>query len=222
MNRVAIIAALPGELAPLVRGWRRDRIAGVPRWRREEGARQWTATCAGAGADAASRAYAAAAAEGPPQRVISIGWAGALTSARQAGAAYPVATVVDGVTGERFAAAAEGCILVTTDRVAGPEEKRRLAGTGADLVDMEAAAVARLARRDGAAFACVKGVSDALGDALPDFNAFIGADGRFHLGRFVRFAAVRPALWPGLVRLGRQSRRAAEALRVSVLALPPA
>jgi adenosylhomocysteine nucleosidase len=220
MTRVAVIAALPGELAPLVRGWRRDRVAGVPRWRRAADGLEWVAACAGTGAGAAARAYAAAAAGGPPQRVISVGWAGALTAAQPAGAACAVGTVIDAATGERFAAATPGCILATTDRVAGADEKRRLAATGADLVDMEAAAVARLARRDGASFVCIKGISDAWDDPLPDFNPFIGPDGHFHVARLVAHAALRPGWWPGLVRLGRQSRRAAESIRRAVLALP--
>jgi hypothetical protein len=62
-------------------------------------------------------------------------------------------------------------------------------------------------------------VSDGLDDDLPDFNRFIASDGQFQLARFVVFAAVRPRLWPALVRMGRLSRQAAEALRETVLAV---
>ena len=43
----------------------------------------------------------------------------------------------------------------------------------AALVDMEAAAIGRLAAMRGIPFYCIKGVSDGLTDNLPDFNRFI-------------------------------------------------
>ena len=70
-------------------------------------------------------------------------------------------------------------------------EKRRLAATyDAALVDMEAAAIARLAAMRGIPFYCIKGVSDGFNDRLPDFNPFLTADGRF---RLVPFALFEPA-----------------------------
>jgi len=79
VNRVAIIAAMAGELKPLVKGWLHERHGGVDvwRWRFDEG--EWVAACAGAGVDAATRAFAAAEKNGAPDMVISVGWAGALT-----------------------------------------------------------------------------------------------------------------------------------------------
>ena len=63
--------------------------------------------------------------------------------------------------------------LATSPTVADEPEKRRLASTyNAALVDMEAAAIARLAAMRGIPFYCIKGVSDALADHLPDFNRF--------------------------------------------------
>ncbi len=65
--RIAIIAALPGELKPLVKGWQRvatnDR--GVKKWMLSREADTWIAVCAGMGADAARRAYASAASGWP-------------------------------------------------------------------------------------------------------------------------------------------------------------
>jgi len=106
---------------------------------------------------------------------------------------------------------------VTSSKVADAAEKQRLASTyQAALVDMEAAAIARLARMRGIPFYCIKGISDGYSDKLPDFNRFISTDGQFQLARFVLFVLIRPMHWPALIRMGENSRKAARALAASV------
>jgi adenosylhomocysteine nucleosidase len=107
--------------------------------------------------------------------------------------------------------------LVTSPKVADEAEKKRLAATyQAALVEMEAAAIARLARLRGIPFYCIKGISDGYSDNLPDFNRFISTEGQFRLARFVFFVLVRPWYWPALIQMGENSRRAARAIAVSV------
>jgi adenosylhomocysteine nucleosidase len=109
---------------------------------------------------------------------------------------------------------------VTSSRVAGAGEKKRLAATyEAALVDMEAAGVARLAKMRGIPFYCVKGISDGPSDQLPDFNSFISPDGQFKLARFVVFAVLRPWHWPALMRMGETSKKAARNIAQSLLNL---
>jgi adenosylhomocysteine nucleosidase len=220
MRRVAIVAALPGELRPLVRGWERDRRAGVHLWRRRRAGSEWVAACGGLGAAAAIRALAEVEREGPVASLVSAGWAGALREDYSPGQAYWVAGVVDAASGERFATAGPGeGWLATHSGVAGPAEKRRLARElGAVLVDMEAAGLARVAARRGLPFSCVKGVSDGPTERLPDFSGFVAADGRFRSFRFALFALVRPWYWAVLVRMGRQSAEAAHALTRALIA----
>ena len=92
-------------------------------------------------------------------------------------------------------------------------EKQRLAGTyRASLVDMEAAAVARLAAMRSIPFRCIKGVSDGFHDRLPDFNRFLGADGQMRMGRLILFAIFHPSCWPALIRMGENSNKAAMAM----------
>src|ERR1035437_801308 len=102
MTRIAIIAAMPGELKPLTRGWRHQRRNGVDlwRWRFDQG--EWIAACAGAGVVAATRAFAEVEKLGPVTTVISTGWAGALREELETSRAYWVAGVIDARTGERF------------------------------------------------------------------------------------------------------------------------
>jgi nucleoside phosphorylase len=108
--------------------------------------------------------------------------------------------------------------VVTSPMVAGVEEKARLAGAyAAGLVDMESAAVARLAAMRRIPFYCIKGVSDGHASRLPDFNRFLTPEGQFQLARFIFFAILRPWYWPELMRMSENSSKASQALRDSLL-----
>jgi adenosylhomocysteine nucleosidase len=221
MTRVAVIAAMPAELKPLVRGWQYEPRNGVDiwRWRYDKG--EWIAACAGTGVAAATRAFAAAEKDGPIAYIISAGWAGSLSDSHPPGSVHRVSGVIDSRTGERFRVGAwvKECWLVTSPKVADAPEKQRLAKAYAPaaLVDMEAATVARLAAMQAIPFYCLKGVSDAFRDKLPDFNQFISPVGHFQSGRFGLFALLRPWYWPGLVRMGENSKKAANGLAASLL-----
>ncbi len=212
MTRVAIVAALPGELKPLVRGWPHSTRNGIDFWAQRNEEEEWIAACAGAGQAAATRAFAALEDGGPIDLVFSIGWVGALRSDVAPGSAHNVAGVIDARTGERFRcdAGAGDTWLVTSPRVADEPEKRRLAETyDAALVDMEAAAIARLAAMRAIPFYCIKGVSDGLSENLPDFNRFISSSGTFRLASFIFYVIPRPWYWLSLLRMGENSKKAA-------------
>lgn len=210
MNRIGIVAAFPGELKPLVHHWGRHGHA----FRGHIGTIQVAAACSGMGAAAAARAVDHVLAPGGVDTLVSIGWAGSLSCGLRAPEAVSVREVIDDSTGERFpTASAEGQRLVTLDHVAGQDEKRQLAEKyQATLVDMEAAAVARIARERGLAFLCFKAVTDGPNDKLPDFNRFVGKDGQLHVPSLARWAALRPAHWGPLRRLGKNSNAAAREL----------
>jgi adenosylhomocysteine nucleosidase len=235
MIRTAIIAAMPGELKPLVRnpvgGWRHEKRNRVDLWRWRYDAGEWVAACAGAGQNAATRALAEIEKDGPVASVLSVGWVGALADAYLPGEAYRVTGVIDTLTGERFRvpqfkpASQTGSAklppeiwLATSPKVAGAAEKQRLAATyKAGLVDMEAAAVARLAGMRGISFQCIKGVSDGLNDRLPDFNPFLTGEGRFQTARFALFALFHPGYWSALKQMGENSKKASGSIAKSVL-----
>jgi adenosylhomocysteine nucleosidase len=248
MTRVAIIAAMAGELKPLVRGWEYERRDGVDLWRRQFDGGERVAACGGAGQKAATRAFAEVEKDGAIGRVISVGWAGALSESVVLGKAYSVSGVIDMRTGERFEAEIAGEVgtqthpsdknkdvarvghpglsqvghpdlwLVTSPKVAGAAEKRRLAAAyDASLVDMEAAGVARLASMRGIPFYCIKGVSDGHSDDLIDFNRFISDQGQFQMARLLFFVLPRPWCWPSLIRMGENSRKASQSIAESLL-----
>jgi adenosylhomocysteine nucleosidase len=227
MTRTVLIAAMPGELKPLVRGWRHEKRNRVDLWRWRYDGGEWVAACGGAGQNAATRALAEVEKDGPVASVLSVGWAGALSSSYLPGEAYRAAGVIDTLTGERFRVAAfppvrpkEGARighpdiwLATSPKVADAAEKQRLAAAyRAGLVDMEAAAVARLAAMRGISFQCVKGVSDGLNDQLPDFNRFLSPEGRFHTVRFALFALFHPGYWSALKQMGENSKQASQSI----------
>jgi adenosylhomocysteine nucleosidase len=242
MSRVAIIAAMPAELKPLVRGWKHERreipnAGAVHVWRHENG--EWIAACAGAGQQAATRAFAEAEKDGPLTSAISIGWVGALSAIYAPGRAYRVSGVIDSLTGERFVVQERELglqahpsdknkdvarvghpelWLVTSPIVADGAEKQRLASAyKAALVDMEAAAVARLADMRGIPFSCYKGVSDGFSEDLLDFNRFISRDGQFQMGRLLLYVLPRPWHWPALIRMGENGRKASQSIRELLL-----
>ncbi len=211
MKRVGIVAALPGELKPLVAGWtRRDENT----WTGVAGGQECVAVAGGMGRDAATRACGKIFDAGPVDALMSVGWAGSLSCGAKPPEAYEVREVVDTRTGERFFTEQEqGLRLVTVAQVAGVAEKRRLAESyGAVLVDMEAATVARLARARNVPFLCCKGISDGATDVLPDFSKFLSPGGQLRMPAFLAHVAVRPRYWSNLARMGSNSGRAAVAL----------
>jgi adenosylhomocysteine nucleosidase len=215
MTRVAILAAFPGELKPLVRGWPHSVRSGIHFWAQRNEEEEWIAACAGAGQPAATRAFAALEDGGPIDLVFSIGWAGALRDNLPAGSAHNVAGVIDIRTGERIRCDAEAgnLWLVTSPRVADEKEKLRLASTyNAALVDMEAAAIARLAAMRGIPFYAIKGISDSLHAKLPDFNRFITPGGRMLTGKLILHVLPRPWHWPALIQMGENSKKAARSI----------
>lgn len=85
--------------------------------------------------------------------------------------------------------------------VASTSEKRRLAARGHDIVDMEAAAVAHVAREAGVPFVAVKCVCDPASRAVPaSASRLLQADGRVRAAALVPML-VRPRAWRALRRM---------------------
>jgi adenosylhomocysteine nucleosidase len=225
VKRVGIIAAMPGELKPLVQGWKPLRARhGEAAWQGAIDGSVCIAVCAGMGKEAAERACDLAGQDAPLNALVSMGWAGALSCGMQPGGAYVLNEVVDAATKERFATSspprlgnAGALRLVTIDHVALAAEKRQLGEKyQAVLVDMEAATVARLARRQGIAFYCLKAVSDVATETLPDFSRYTDSQGQLQLAALLAHVALRPRYWPGLARVGRNGRTGAVAMAVAL------
>jgi adenosylhomocysteine nucleosidase len=210
--RIAIIAALAAELRPLVRGWSPQPDGAFLMQRGDLAA---IAVAKGMGAVRAERAVAIAETYGALDAMISIGWAGGASCGVQPGTAYEIGEVIDAGDGEQYATAAVASPIkvATLDHVAGRDEKRTVAETwGASLVDMEAAAVARLASRHSIPFFCWKAVTDIASEDLPDFNQFLDQEKQLRIPRLAAYAVTHPRYVAPLLRMGKNGRSGAEAL----------
>jgi adenosylhomocysteine nucleosidase len=216
-SSVAILAALPREITGLVRGARADeelRKRGIFLYR-IPGA---VVAAAGMGAERVPFAVEAVLASGAVTTLISVGLAGSCMPELAAGAVAEASVVVDVRTGEKFKtdmpeASRQSVVLATTATIASLQEKARLAASyGAGMVDMEAGAVARLARANGLKFRAIKGISDAHDFELASLAQFAGKQGSFRTGAFALHTALRPGSWSKAMQLGRESGRALTAL----------
>jgi hopanoid-associated phosphorylase len=97
------------------------------------------------------------------------------------------------------------------------------AATGAQIVDMESGAVARVAAAAGRPFAVVRAVADAADLSLPSSALVgIGPDGKSRPLAVLGRLAGRPWELPALIRVGIDSHAAHAALRVALEAVGPA
>jgi adenosylhomocysteine nucleosidase len=210
--RIGIIAALFGELKPLVSDWSQQADGA---FLTQRGSVAAIAVARGIGVVRAEQAVAIAETYGHLDALVSVGWAGGASCGVQPGTAYEIGEVIDSVSGERYAtsAAASPIKLATLDHVAGRDEKRRFAETyGASLVDMEAAAVAQTARARGIPFYCWKAVTDIATEDLPDFNYFLDQEKQLRTRQVAAYALTHPRYVAPLLRMGRNSKSGADAL----------
>jgi adenosylhomocysteine nucleosidase len=218
--RPIVIAALPREVALLVKGWRHHLAAPNIHVFENENA---IVAHAGMGANRARLAVEAALALGSASELVSVGFAGSCHPSALLGDILRPAIVIDSKTGERFftaaSNAAEPNILVTVPIPAGVEQKQYLGESYyAHAVDMEAAAVARIARARDLPFTAIKAISDAHDFELPDLARFSTPDGQFRESAFAVHLLTHPNLWKSVATLAKGSKLAANNLRQAVKA----
>jgi adenosylhomocysteine nucleosidase len=199
-SRVAIIAALPHEIAVLTRGWRRQALVSGSRKLTLLWSELAVAVSAGMGGQNAVRALDAVRILTPVSAVVSAGFAGALTPDILVGQVLRPSTLVDARTGERFSIAeGDGSCCVTLPVVAGKEEKSRLAATyQAQLVEMEAASLARVCSAQELPFYAFKAISDASDFSLPGLENYVTPEGEFRTSAFALHLAVHRRIRPWL------------------------
>ena len=210
---LAIVAALEREVRPLVKNWRMtEREYDGRRFRFFE-KDDIVLVCGGIGATAARRAAEAVIVLFAPSTVYSVGFAGALDPRMNVGDVMCPGRVINAGDGSSVALNAEKGALISFGSVASPDQKRNLHQSfGAHAVDMEAASVLRAAEAHGIAFGAVKAISDDSGFDLPPMDRFVDEEGKFSEFRFALFAALRPWIWPQVLRLAANSKRASHAL----------
>jgi nucleoside phosphorylase len=218
MSKIAIIAAMEREIAPLVRGWQRGTLSSGQREFRCFERDGVVAVISGIGCNNAELAARALVAQYRPAILISVGLAGALIRSLKAGSVFTPNVVVDAADGAEYRCTADsnhvsGGVLVSAGEIAGTQAKQELVNRFHGLVvDMEAAGVAKAAQEAQIGFRCVKAISDEADFIMPPMGKFLNAAGEFQSGKFALWAAVRPWQWLGVVALARNSKRAIQAL----------
>ena len=222
VTKVAIIAALPREVLPLVWGVKPDRSLKqrhITRFILPNA----VVVAAGMGPDRVTLAVEAALEAADVDLIVSAGLAGSCDPQLHARLVVEPTKIVDVRTGERYATDAteasvvdpsygsrktisDGLVLATGTEIASVREKARLRETyGAALVDMEAATVARLARARGLRFRAIKGISDGPEFELEGLARFTGKHGEFLTASFALHTALRPRTWKKAMELGQGS-----------------
>jgi len=195
-------------------GWRpMEREHGGHKYRFFEDGQDMVLVCGGIGAAAARRAAEAAIALYAPTVIYSVGFAGGLEPGVKVGDVFVPAQVIDAGDGSRVNLSEGQGVLVSFASVADPAQKARLKDSfGAQLVDMEAAAVARAAQARGVEFVAVKSISDDFDFTFPEMERFVDSEGQFQPSRFAWFAVLRPWLWWKISQLFKNSNAASDAL----------
>jgi nucleoside phosphorylase len=115
----------------------------------------------------------------------------------------------------------------TAERVIARAEEKRVLGETADAVEMESFEIMSAAAESGIPAVTIRGISDSVDDDMPiDMTDVFTDEGQISMPRILAQAAKNPQSIAGLMRLGRNSKLAAEAIAgfldryVSMVAMP--
>ncbi|MGZ4675886.1 MAG: 5'-methylthioadenosine/S-adenosylhomocysteine nucleosidase family protein [Acidimicrobiia bacterium] len=215
LQRVGVLAPMPSELAPVVKtmGLARDGSSRVHTGR--VGSVDVVATRTGMGLALATEATERLLDAEPVDHLVVVGIAGGIGATRVGELVCPE-MVVDRASGAAFRAsplaAAAGTISSSDEFVVDPDRVAALVADGVRAVDMETAAVAAVCTDRGVAWSAVRVISDLATDHPDDsVLALAEPDGTPRVWAGLAFMARHPRRVPTLLRIGRDSARAARA-----------
>lgn len=106
-------------------------------------------------------------------------------------------------------------LLLTADRVVRTPTEKALLAPFAEYVDMESYGVFSAAQQAKRPAVAIRVISDSHDKGIPaDVELTMDKHGKIQIGQVLRYISKYPIRLPALVRLGRDSRTAAEALSV--------
>jgi len=110
----------------------------------------------------------------------------------------------------------EGILIESRHIVSASSEKKILAKlAGVVAVDMESAAIARIAQRAGIPFIVIRSVADTVNDDIPEAMASaVNTQGNIRIKHLLLPVMRRPQLWPQLIRQGLNFHAASRTLRM--------
>jgi nucleoside phosphorylase len=104
-------------------------------------------------------------------------------------------------------------MFLSTDQVVSNPEAKRQLSPFADAVDMESFTVLSVARENNLPAVAIRVISDSFEQDLPvEIETTVDDKGQVRIAGVLKHIARHPLQLPALIRLGRQSRTAAEAL----------
>jgi adenosylhomocysteine nucleosidase len=103
--------------------------------------------------------------------------------------------------------------LLTADHVVNTAAEKERLSPFAEAVDMESFFILNVARPRDVPAVAIRVISDSFDKNLPvDIDTMVDAEGNVKIGGVVSYVAKHPLTLPALVRLGRETKTAAEAL----------
>ncbi len=242
MPTIGLIAAMPEEIKPLlarVGPSSRETAGDFNLYRFRAGNRNVCLVESGLGPEKAARAAATLIANANPELVINFGLAGAVNSGLGVGdvviaqrllfarerlfseqqglsqelAANAIELLQHNLANKSFKVCGGSC--VTAGTIMAKQETARLlpANVVNPVLEMETAAVAKVATREGIPLLAVRAISDDATEELGfNISDFTDRNMNIRVHRVLWSLARRPWLVPQIVRLARNSKRAGENL----------
>jgi adenosylhomocysteine nucleosidase len=204
---VAIVVAMRVEVAPLLAKMKTQplHVDGVELFELPEA----MVAVGGIGEKRARHSAELVIEHAQPKLLVSAGMAGALSPNLRVGDVGRMREVVDVATGDRYPTRGGEWVLATSPGISDVAEKGALlAKYAADVVDMEGAAVAQVAKERGLEFAAVKAISDDSAFPMPPLTRFIDGNGRFETRQFLVYVALHPRWWATLGKIRKNSKLA--------------
>ena len=234
IHSIGVVAAMPQEIAPLLRrigGYRRERAAGFNLYRFAIAGVPVTLIESGMGPRHAAAATAALIQHAAPSCLLNFGFAGGVLQGTAVGdlvLAQQVRFLEDGRLNDvpqpdsalsrrvvqALAAAPVTLRLGSFITAAVITEKKALSGlleTGMEhpVLEMETAALLRVASAAGIPVVALRGISDAADEELGfSLEEFCDAQLRIRVARVLRTIACKPWIIPQLIRLSGNTRLA--------------
>ena len=217
-RRIAILAPMPSEMAPLVRVLSLERSGdGVAvEYSGRTGGAEIVAARTGIGTKGAAEATERILGTGSVDHLLVVGIAGGVPPGTKVGDLVVPELVVNGATGSEHRPSPLGDIaprgtLSTSDEFLVDEARlAEMADRGVVAVDMETAAIGAVCEAQDCAWSVFRGISDMAGETDDEVINLAHPDGSPNLPAAARYLLRRPWKLPGLTRLARDATAAAK------------
>jgi nucleoside phosphorylase len=217
-QRVGLLAPMRPELRPLVKklSLEHNEINGLSVHSAVEGDVEIVATTTGIGTEAATTAAQRMLDAVEVDRIIVVGIAGGIPPHVTLGDLVIPEVVVDAASGKELHPVTLGTIpangrLVTSDEFHVDEEKiTQLSRSGVTAVDMETASVGLVCEARGVPWSTFRSISDMAGDTDTEILGLAGMEGNPNVRAVIRYLAPKPWRIRYLVKLAKDSVRAAD------------